>query len=281
MRAALGDEVRIDRGRRRGDSRGPPTARCSCASTRRRVNAVDWYGFKGRPYVARPLMGLRKPKSSELGGDFAGVVEAVGAGVDDFAPGDEVYGCDGGAFAEYVVASAASSSGSRRTSRSRRLPRCRSQRFTALQGLRDHGGVQAGQRVVVNGASGGVGTFAVQVAKALGAEVHAVCSTRNVEQARQLGADRVFDYTREDFTRSGARYDVLFDNAGNRSWHAMRRVLAPTGDRRPRRRAAQPAPARAARAHRAHQARREARPANGARSSSRSRTATISPRCVS
>jgi NADPH:quinone reductase-like Zn-dependent oxidoreductase len=101
--------------------------------------------------------------------------------------------------------------------------------FTALQALRDHGGLQAGQTVLVNGASGGVGTFAVQIAKALGATVHAVCSTRNVDQARELGADRVFDYTREDFTRSGTHYDVLFDNAGNRSWRSMCRVLAPNG----------------------------------------------------
>ena len=191
------------------------------------VNAVDWYGFKGRPYVGRVLMGLRKPKSSDLGGDFAGVVEAVGTAVEDFEPGDEVYGCDGGTFAEYVVATPVVERKPANLSfdEAAAVPLAG---FTALQGLRDHGGVQPGQLVVINGASGGVGTFAVQVAKALGAEVHAVCSTRNVEQARQLGADRVFDYTSEDFTRSGARYDVLFDNAGNRSWRSMRRVLAPT-----------------------------------------------------
>ena len=190
------------------------------------VNAVDWYGFKGRPYVGRVLMGLRKPKSSELGGDFAGVVEAVGDAIEDFEPGDEVYGCDGGTFAEYVVATPVVERKPANLSfeEAAAVPVAG---FTALQGLRDHGGVQPGQLVVINGASGGVGTFAVQVAKALGAEVHAVCSTRNVEQARQLGADRVFDYTREDFTRSGARYDVFFDNAGNRSWRSMRRVLAP------------------------------------------------------
>ena len=134
--------------------------------------------------------------------------------------------------------------------------------LTALQGLRDHGRVQPGQRVLVNGASGGVGTFAVQVAKALGAEVHAVCSTRNVEQARTLGADRVFDYTREDFTRSGARYDVLFDNAGNRSWRSMRRVLEPTATvvlvGGPRKSAV-----RAARPHRPHHPDLEAQPAKG------------------
>jgi NADPH:quinone reductase-like Zn-dependent oxidoreductase len=192
------------------------------------VNAVDWYGFAGRPYLARPLMGLRRPKSSELGGDFAGVVEAVGDGVDGFAPGDEVFGADVGAFAEYLTADSAVERKPSNLSfeEAAAVPLAG---FTALQGLRDHGGVQPGQRVLINGASGGVGTFAVQIAKALGAEVHAVCSARNVEQARALGADRVFDYSSEDFTRSGARYDVLFDNAGNRSWYSMCRVLAADG----------------------------------------------------
>jgi NADPH:quinone reductase-like Zn-dependent oxidoreductase len=192
------------------------------------LNAVDWYGLNGRPYFARPLMGLRKPKSSETGTDFAGVVEAVGVGVDGFAPGDEVYGCEGGAFAEYVVANTAVARKPANLSfeEAAAVPLAG---LTALQALRDHGALQSGQQVLVNGASGGVGTFAVQIAKALGAEVHAVCSTRNIEQARELGADRVFDYTREDFARSGARYDVLFDNAGNRSWPSMRRVLAPSG----------------------------------------------------
>jgi NADPH:quinone reductase-like Zn-dependent oxidoreductase len=190
------------------------------------LNAVDWYGFRGRPYLARPLMGLRRPRSSELGADFAGVVEAVGDGVDALAPGDEVYGSANGAFAEYVVASKsiALKPASLSFEEAATVPVAG---LTALQGLRDHGDVQPGQRVLVNGAAGGVGTFAVQIAKALGAEVHAVCSTRNVEQARQLGADRVFDYTHADFARSGIRYDVLFDNAGSRSWSSMRRVLAP------------------------------------------------------
>ena len=192
------------------------------------LNAVDWYGFTGRPYIARPLMGLRKPKSSDLGGDFAGVVEAIGDGVADLMPGDEVYGCQGGAFAEYVVAGPAVDRKPANLSfeEAAAVPIAG---FTALQGLRDHGRLRPEQKVLVNGASGGVGTFAVQIAKALGAEVHAVCSTRNAEQARELGADRVFDYTCEDFTRNGARYDVLFDNAGNRSWSSMRRVLAPSG----------------------------------------------------
>lgn len=192
------------------------------------LNAVDWYGLNGRPYVARPLMGLRKPRSREAGSDFAGVVETVGAGVVSLAPGDEVFGCQGGSFAEYVVASKAVARKPANLSfeEAAAIPVAA---FTALQGLRDHGGVQPGHMVLVNGASGGVGTFAVQVAKALGAEVHAVCSARNVQQTLGLGATRVFDYAREDFTRTGIRYDVLFDNAGSRSWLAMRRVLAPNG----------------------------------------------------
>jgi NADPH:quinone reductase-like Zn-dependent oxidoreductase len=192
------------------------------------LNAVDWYGFRGRPYIARPLMGLRKPKTGELGSDFAGVVEALGEGVDGFASGDEVYGREGGAFAEYVVASRAVERKPANLSfeQAAAVPIAG---LTALQGLRDHGAVQPRQRVLINGAAGGVGVFAVQIAKALGAEVHAVCSERNVEQAKELGADRVFDYVREDFSRSSARYDVVFDNAGNRSWLSMRRVLAPNG----------------------------------------------------
>jgi NADPH:quinone reductase-like Zn-dependent oxidoreductase len=192
------------------------------------LNAVDWYGFRGRPYVARPLMGIRRPRSSGLGADFAGVVEAVGAGAAGLGPGDEVYGSASGAFAEYVAVSGSVERKPANLSfeEAATVPLAG---FTALQGLRDHGGVGRGHNVLVNGAAGGVGTFAVQVAKALGAEVHAVCSTRNVEQARELGAARVFDYEHEDFTRSGVRYDVLFDNAGSRSWSSMRRVLAPDG----------------------------------------------------
>jgi NADPH:quinone reductase-like Zn-dependent oxidoreductase len=192
------------------------------------LNAVDWYGFKGRPYFARPLMGMRKPKSTEVGTDFAGVVAAVGDGTTGFTPGDEVYGCREGAFAEYVVAAKAVARKPANLSfeEAAAIPVAG---FTALQGLRDHGGVQPGQKVLVNGAAGGVGTLTVQIGKALGAEVHAVCSTGNVEQARELGATRVFDYTREDFARSGERYDVFFDNAGNRSWRSMRRVLSAHG----------------------------------------------------
>ena len=192
------------------------------------VNPVEWYAAAGRPYVGRVQMGLRKPKSIRLGVDFAGTVEAVGKDVTAFRPGDDVFGGRDGAYAEYVCV---------RDSRAivRRPANVSFEEaaavgvagLTALQGLRDTGGVREGSKVLINGASGGVGTFAVQIAKALGAEVTAVCSTRNVEQARALGADHVVDYTREDFTRSGRRHDVLFDVAGSRSWRACARVLEP------------------------------------------------------
>ena len=192
------------------------------------VNPVEWYAAAGLPYVGRVQMGLRKPKSTRLGVDFAGTVEAVGKDVTAFRPGDDVFGGRDGAYAEYVCV---------RDSRAivRRPANVSFDEaaavgvagLTALQGLRDTGGVREGSKVLINGASGGVGTFAVQIAKALGAEVTAVCSTRNVEQARALGADHVVDYTREDFTRSGRRHDVLFDVAGSRSWRACARVLEP------------------------------------------------------
>jgi NADPH:quinone reductase-like Zn-dependent oxidoreductase len=192
------------------------------------VNRLDWYGVTGTPYVARVIGGLLKPKERGLGVDFSGTVEAVGKDVTDVRPGDEVFGGRTGAFAEYVSA------------RDAVVPKPANVTFeeaaavpvaalTALQGFRDKAQLRPGQTVVVNGASGGVGTFAVQIAKALGAEVTAVCSTRNVDQARSLGADHVVDYTREDFTRGGRRYDVLFDVAGSRSWRACKRVLEPHG----------------------------------------------------
>jgi NADPH:quinone reductase-like Zn-dependent oxidoreductase len=192
------------------------------------LNRADWYSLNGRPYVARPTEGLRAPKSERLGVDFAGTVEAVGKDVASFRPGDEVFGGKDGAFAEFVCV---------REERAI-VPKPPNVTFeqaaavgvaglTALQGLRDKGGLQPGQKVLVNGASGGVGTYAVQVAKALGAEVTAVCSSRNVEQARSLGADDVVDYTAEDFTRSGRRYDLVFDVAGSRSWSQLKRILEP------------------------------------------------------
>jgi NADPH:quinone reductase-like Zn-dependent oxidoreductase len=192
------------------------------------VNRLDWYGVTGTPYVARVMGGLRKPKDARLGVDFAGTVEAVGKDVTHVRPGDEVFGGRTGAFAEYVsVGDAVAPKPANLTfEEAAAVPVAA---ITALQGFRDKARLQPGQTVLVNGASGGVGTFAVQIAKALGAEVTAVCSTRNVDQARALGADHVVDYTREDFTRSGRRYDVLFDVAGSRSWRASKRVLEPEG----------------------------------------------------
>jgi len=192
------------------------------------VNPADWYSMTGTPSVARVQMGLRRPKSNRLGVDFAGQVEAVGKNVTQFRPGDEVFGGRDGAFAEYVAVRAARAV----------VPKPANLTFeqaaavpvaalTALQGLRDKGQLQPGQAVLINGASGGVGTFAVQIAKALGAEVTGVCSTRNVDLVRSLGADHVIDYPREDFTRSERRYDLLLDVAGSRSWSEYRRVLNP------------------------------------------------------
>jgi NADPH:quinone reductase-like Zn-dependent oxidoreductase len=186
----------------------------------------DWYTLTGL-VVGRSEMGLRKPKSRLLGGDFAGTVEAVGSDVTDVRPGDEVFGARGGALAEYVCARARSVAQKPARLTFEEAAAVPTSAITALQGLRDKGQLQPGQKVLINGASGGVGTFAVQIAKALGAEVTAVCSTRNVDLVRSLGADRVVDYTREDFTRSDERYDVLFDNAGSRSWRECKRVLDP------------------------------------------------------
>lgn len=189
------------------------------------LNVVQWYTMTGL-FLARLGGGLRRPKEIRLGGDFAGVVETVGKDVSDFKPGDEVFGGKGGAWAEYVsVREGIASKPAQVTFEE--AASVATAGMTALQGLRDYGKIQAGQKVLINGASGGVGTFAVQVAKALGARVTAVCSTRNVECAYSLGADRVIDYTREDFTHSGERYDLLFDIAGGRSWYACRRILQP------------------------------------------------------
>ena len=204
------------------------------------INAADWYELTGTPYVARTQMGLRKPKSNTLGVDFAGTVEAVGRDVTQLRPGDDVFGGRSGAFADYVCARRAvvAKPAASTFEEAAAVPVAA---LTALQGLRDKGQLQPGQKVLINGASGGVGTFAVQIAKALGAEVTGVCSTRNVDIARSLGVDHVIDYTREDFTRSDRRYDLLLDIAGSRSWSECKRVLnpkatlvivgAPTGNR--------------------------------------------------
>jgi NADPH:quinone reductase-like Zn-dependent oxidoreductase len=190
------------------------------------VNRADWYTMTGTPYVARAQLGFFKPKSPLIGGDFAGTVEAVGKDVAELRPGDEVFGGRSGAFAEYVCArkGVAAKPANLTFEEAAAVPVAG---LTALQGLRDKAQLQPGQKVLINGASGGVGTFSVQIAKALGAEVTAVCSTRNVDAVRSLGADRVVDYTREDFTRSDERYDVMFDVAGNRSWSECKRVLSP------------------------------------------------------
>ena len=191
------------------------------------LNRADWYGLTGRPLAGRVMMtGLLKPKSKLLGVDFAGTVEAVGKDVTEFRPGNEVFGGRSGSLAEYVcvrvgvVLKPANVS----LEEAAAVPVAA---LTALQGLRDKGQIQPGQNILINGASGGVGTFAVQIAKAFGAEVTAVCSTRNVDLARSLGADHIVDYTREDFTRSDRRYDLMLDVAGSRSWSECKRVLAP------------------------------------------------------
>jgi NADPH:quinone reductase-like Zn-dependent oxidoreductase len=190
------------------------------------LNAGDWYALTGTPYIARFQQGLRRPKNQILGTDFAGTVEAVGKNVTGFSPGDEVFGGRTGAIAEYVcVKNAVEPKPANLTfEQAAAVPVAA---LTALQGLRDKGQIQPGQKVLINGASGGVGTFAVQVAKAFGAEVTAVCSTRNVDLVRSLGADHVIDYTKEDFTRGGQRYDLMLDVAGSRPWSACKRVLTP------------------------------------------------------
>jgi NADPH:quinone reductase-like Zn-dependent oxidoreductase len=191
------------------------------------LNQVDWYEVTGAPWIARPMTGLRGPKGSLLvGHDFAGTVEAVGKDVTDLQPGDDVFGGSIGSLAEYVCArvGVGLKPANLTFEEAAAVPVAA---LSALQGLRDHGQLQPGQKVLINGASGGVGTFAVQIAKALGADVTAVCSTRKVEQARSLGADRVIDYTREDFTRAGERYDTILDVSGTKSWSRYRRVMNP------------------------------------------------------
>jgi NADPH:quinone reductase-like Zn-dependent oxidoreductase len=190
------------------------------------VNPAEWYEITGL-VVARPSSGWLKPKRGRVGGDLAGRVEAMGKDVKEFQPGDEVFGTAIGSWAEYTAA---------RADRLVRKPPNVSfeeaaavpiAALTALQALRDQGGVQSGQKVLVNGASGGVGTYAVQLAKWFGADVTAVCSTRNVDQARALGADRIVDYTKEDFTQLGMRHDLMLDIAGRTPFSKFRRVLTP------------------------------------------------------
>jgi len=198
------------------------------------VNPLDWHFMRGAPYLVRMMAGLSRPKpsASRLGADMAGSVEAVGQDVTGFQPGDEVFGGleERGTLAEYISVRADAvvlqKPAGLTFEQAAAVPVAA---FTALQALRDKGRVQPGQKVLVNGASGGVGTFAVQIAKALGAEVTGVCSTANVGMVASIGADHVVDYTREDFTRAERRYDLLIDIAGNRSLAETRRVLAPKG----------------------------------------------------
>lgn len=198
------------------------------------VNPLDWHFMRGSPYLVRMLAGLSRPRASAglLGADMAGSVETVGKNVTGFRPGDEVFGGtdNRGTLAEYlsigqdraVLAKPANLTFEEAAS----VPVAG---YTALQALRDKGKIQPGQKVLINGASGGVGTFAVQIAKALGGEVTGVCSARNVEIAASIGADEVIDYTRDDFTQARQRYDLVVDIAGNRTLAATRRVLAPKG----------------------------------------------------
>ena len=195
------------------------------------VNPADWAIMGGLPYIARPapMYGLRTPKNPVRGTDVAGRVEAVGSAVTRFRPGDEVFGWCRGAFAEYAAASEdglAIKPADLTFEQAAAIPMAGS---VALQALRDHGQVQAGQKVLINGASGGIGTFAVQIAKSLGAEVTGVCGTSNVEMVRSIGADHVIDYTIDDFTKNGQRYEFILDNISNLSLSDLRRALTPTG----------------------------------------------------
>jgi NADPH:quinone reductase-like Zn-dependent oxidoreductase len=195
------------------------------------VNPYDWHFVEGTPKIMRMMgVGLRKPKDTRLGVDFAGTVEAVGKNVTQFKPGDDVFGGRGGAFAEYVCPRAGRAVAIKPANITfEQAASINIAGITALQAVRDQGKVQPGQKVLINGASGGVGTFAVQIAKSFGADVTGVCSTRNLDMVRSLGADHVIDYTKEDFTKSGQRYDVILDNVANHSLSECRRVLNPKG----------------------------------------------------
>ena len=193
------------------------------------VNPLDWHLLRGQPYIVRPTSGWRTPKRNIPGVDVAGVVEAVGKDVTLVEPGDEVFGEKTRSCAEYVCGPEKLFVHKPSNLTMEQAAAIPVGAVTALQALRAHGNVQAGQKVLINGASGGVGTFAVQLAKVFGAEVTGVCSTPNVELVRSLGADHVIDYTRENFTRSRQRYDLIIDNAGNHSLIALRRALAPAG----------------------------------------------------
>ena len=195
------------------------------------LNPLDWHLMRGKPFLVHLTEGLLKPKKKILGADVAGQVEAVGRNVKQFQPGDEVFGgsTNLGAFAEYVCVpedGAVLKPGSVTFEEAAAVPVAA---LTALQGIRDKGQIQSGQKVLINGGSGGVGTFAVQIAKSSGAEVTGVCSTRNLDMVRSIGADQVIDYTQEDFTKNGQTYDLIYCAVGNRSAAAYKRALNPSG----------------------------------------------------
>src|SRR2546428_3111629 len=195
------------------------------------VNPYDWHFVEGTPKIMRMMgVGLRKPKETRLGVDFAGTVEAVGKNVTQFKSGDDVFGGRDGAFAQYVCVretrAVALKPANLTFEQAASVPIAG---ITALQGLRDKGKVQSGQKLLINGASGGVGTFAVQIAKSMGADVTGVCSTRNLDMVRSLGADHVIDYTKENFAKSGRHYDLILDNVANHSLLECRRALKPNG----------------------------------------------------
>jgi NADPH:quinone reductase-like Zn-dependent oxidoreductase len=194
------------------------------------LGAGEYFGMRGKPLPIRFYIGFPKPKEDFVVGiDCAGIVEAVGPNASRFRPGDEVYGECRGSCAEYAVAKEGSLAPKPTNLSFEQAAAVPTSSCTALQALRDHGKVKPGQKVLINGASGGVGPFAVQIAKALGAEVTGVCSTRNVEMVRSIGADHVIDYTKEDFTKGRERYDVILDNVASHSLSATRRVLTPNG----------------------------------------------------
>jgi NADPH:quinone reductase-like Zn-dependent oxidoreductase len=194
------------------------------------ANPADWHFMRGQPYIMRPQSGLRRPRNSVLGRDISGQVEAVGKDVTRFRPGDEVFGdVETAGFAEYRCVTEGFLGPKPANLTFEQAAAVPLAALTALQGLRDAGQVQPEQKVLIIGASGGVGTFAVQIAKWLGADVTGVCSTRNVEMVRSLGADHVIDYTQEDFTQSGQKYDLIFQLAGTRSPSDCRRALTPKG----------------------------------------------------
>jgi NADPH:quinone reductase-like Zn-dependent oxidoreductase len=194
------------------------------------VNPLDWHYMRGSPYIMRLSSGLGAPGDASLGVDFAGTVESTGGNVKQFKPGDEVFGGTSGAFAEYVTVgedrALVLKPANMTFEQAASVPVAA---ITALQALRDKGKIKPGQKVLINGASGGVGTFAVQIAKSFGADVTGVCSTRNVEMVRSIGADQVIDYTQEDYTKSGQHYDLIIDNVGNHSLLENRRALNPDG----------------------------------------------------